>query len=123
MINYLYLKLRTKGGVISSDKFLGNITKLIFLSDHCGSCFQVLDKLEEQTLINNYLVIKSDKSKDSSLDIDDRKYKFSIVRSTKIMNIFGIEKVPTLLSFNQKGTVEDITELKDLNNLVSMLES
>lgn len=110
-----------RGGLISSDQIIGSVTKLIFLSDHCGSCYQVLDKLQHGTGRQNYLVLKPDRPKDSSLNINDKQYNFPLIRSTRLMNSFGIEKVPLIVSINQGGIITEIHELKDTEELTPIL--
>lgn len=48
------------GKKITSEKITGSITKLIFLSDTCGFCFEVLQHLANKPSIKNHLVFKSD---------------------------------------------------------------
>ncbi|MDQ0089830.1 hypothetical protein J2T12_003243 [Paenibacillus anaericanus] len=48
------------GKKITTEKITGSISKLIFLSDTCGFCFEVLQHLANKLSIKNYLVFKND---------------------------------------------------------------
>ncbi|MEK4063243.1 MULTISPECIES: hypothetical protein [Paenibacillus] len=77
--------------------------------------------LQHGTGRQNYLVLKPDRPKDSSMNINDKQYNFPLIRSTRLMNSFGIEKVPLIISISQGGFITEIHDLKDTEELTSIL--
>lgn len=106
---------------ITLNDVKGKITKLIFLSDHCSTCFRVLDTLKQEPTATHFLVIKEDKRKKRALENDEQKYKFPILRSSKIISKLGIERVPTIVTINNNGIVSSIDELGDLDDLKTLI--
>lgn len=100
---------------INSLYFNGVVTKLLFLSDTCGTCIDVLKQLSQKSS-TDYLVIKDNNDK-SSLYLDDKEHKFPIVRSTEIMKMFGIKKVPLLVFLDKDGIINSTAEISDSSNL------
>lgn len=90
----------------------------MFLSDECGTCVEVLKRMSLYTNLNDFLVIKSISFGDSLSDIE---YPISIIRSKKIIKLFGVVKVPTIMTVNDAGRVSGIDELTHMDNLVSLL--
>ncbi|WP_339223017.1 hypothetical protein [Paenibacillus sp. FSL H8-0332] len=102
--------------IILSSNYYGK--KLVFLSDECGTCVEVLKRMSLYTNLNDFLVIKSISFGDSLSDIE---YPISIIRSKKIIKLFGVVKVPTIMTVNDAGRVSGIDELTHMDNLVSLL--
>ncbi|OMF60469.1 hypothetical protein MKY66_02260 [Paenibacillus sp. FSL R5-0766] len=113
-----------RGNIFDSLKIQNSsITKLLFLSDECGTCNEVLDRLSNIPDPNKYLVIKRDINKDIPLTLSDKEQRHPIIRSTKVMNIFGVKKVPLFITLDKNGVIQGIDELKDANNLDNLLEA
>ncbi|WP_147273859.1 TlpA family protein disulfide reductase [Fontibacillus phaseoli] len=110
------------GRKVRSETFPGRVSKLIFLSDSCGSCIEVLNQLANYSLSNHFLVLKSDPEPYSDADLEDISYKFPIFRSSKIVEMFGIQRVPTILTINAEGRIERVDELADPEQLGFCLE-
>ncbi|MNW56706.1 hypothetical protein D3C74_344380 [compost metagenome] len=79
--------------------------------------------LAHKTNIKNYLVFKSDDDTYFNESHKDYYYKFPIIRSTKVVDLFGIRKVPTVLTVSSTGIIEQIYEVSDIENLINYLKS
>lgn len=110
------------GRKVRSEELPGRLSKLIFLSDSCGSCVEVLKQLAGYSQRNQFLVLKGDPEPYSDADLGDISYKFPILRSSKIIEMFGIQRVPTVVTVNAEGRIESIDELADPGQLGSSLE-
>ncbi|MNO12391.1 hypothetical protein D3C76_20010 [compost metagenome] len=106
-----------QNNVIDSLQMPSVITKLLFLSDTCGTCIETQKYLEDLTSFEDLLVIKSGSDKD--VRTDDKQYNYKIVRSSTIMENFGIERVPTIITLDANGIVQKIGEIPDINTLES----
>ncbi|MNW46192.1 hypothetical protein D3C74_234750 [compost metagenome] len=111
------------GKKIISERIPGEISKLIFLSDTCALCFEVLQMLANQPSVHNYLVLKGDEDTYSNVSHKDFHYKFPIIRSTKVVDLFGIKRVPTILTLDSARIIERVDEVADIENLFSYLEN
>lgn len=111
------------GRKVTSEKLPGRISKLIFLSDSCGSCIEVLRQLAGLSQASHFLVLKSDPEPYSDVDLEDISYKFPIFRSSKVIEMFGIQRVPTVVTVNAEGRIESVDELADPGQLGSCLEA
>ncbi|MNW44068.1 hypothetical protein D3C74_212850 [compost metagenome] len=111
------------GKKITSERIPDKITKLIFLSDTCGLCFEVLQMLANQSGIQNYIVFKSDEDTFPNVSHKDFHYKFPIIRSSKVVDLFGIKNVPSIVTLDSVGIIERIDEVADIENLFSYLEN
>ncbi|WP_410770611.1 TlpA family protein disulfide reductase [Fontibacillus sp. BL9] len=110
------------GRKVKSEELPGRVSKLIFLSDSCGSCIEVLKQLASHSQKNHFLVLKSDPEPYSDADLGDISYKFPILRSSKIVEMFGIQRVPTVVTVNAEGRIQSVDELADPGQLGSCLE-
>ncbi|MEK4513145.1 hypothetical protein EJP82_22645 [Paenibacillus anaericanus] len=111
------------GKKITSEKITGSITKLIFLSDTCGFCFEVLQHLANKPSIKNHLVFKSDEDTYLKTGHKDFHFMFPIVRSTEVVDLFGVKRVPTILTLGPTGIIERIDEVAEIEDLFICLES
>lgn len=111
------------GRKVRSETFPGRITKLIFLSDSCASCIEVLKRLEQSPRTNHCLVIKGDPESYSNADLEDTSYDFPIFRSSRIVSVFGIQRVPTIVTVGAEGRIERVDELADPGQLADHLEA
>lgn len=111
------------GKKIISERIPSTITKLIFLSDSCILCFEILHMLAYKSNIQNHLIFKSDENKYFNESHKDYHYKFPIIRSTKIFDLFGIKKVPVILTISPTGIIEQIDEISDMENILDHLTS
>lgn len=110
------------GRKVRSELLPGRVSKLIFLSDSCGSCIEVLKQLESHSQRNDFLVLKSDPEPYSDADLGDISYDFPILRSSKVVEMFGIQRVPTVVTVTEEGRIERVDELADPGQLGSCLE-
>ncbi|WP_334076810.1 hypothetical protein [Paenibacillus sanfengchensis] len=110
------------GRKVRSETFPGRITKLIFLSDSCASCIEVLKRLDHSPRNKHCLVIKGDPEPYSNADLEDISYDFPIFRSTKVVAMFGIQRVPTIVTVSAEGRIERVDELTDPGQLEDCLE-
>ncbi len=110
------------GRKVKSEELPGRVSKLIFLSDSCGSCVEVLKQLSGYPQRNHCLVLKGDPEPYSDADLGDISYKFPILRSSKIIEMFGIQRVPTVVTVNAEGRIESVDELADPGQLGTSLE-
>lgn len=110
------------GKKVRSELLPGRVSKLIFLSDSCGSCIEVLKRLASHSQRNDFLVLKSDPEPDSDADLGDTSYDFPILRSSKVVEMFGIQRVPTVVTVTAEGRIERVDELADPGQLSSCLE-
>ncbi|MNW58205.1 hypothetical protein D3C74_360530 [compost metagenome] len=111
------------GKKIISERIPGKISKLIFLSDTCGLCYEVLQMLANQPSVHNYLVFKGDEDTYTNVSQKDFHYKFPIIRSSKVVDLFGIKRVPTILTVDSVGIIERIDEVADIENLFGYLDN
>ncbi|MNW41599.1 hypothetical protein D3C74_187430 [compost metagenome] len=111
------------GKKIISEKVPGKVTKLVFLSDTCGLCFEVLQMLANQSGGYNYLVFKGDEDTYPNVSHKDLHYNFPIIRSTKVVDLFGIKRVPTIVTLDSTGIIERVDEVADIENLFCYLEN
>lgn len=111
------------GKKITSEKITGSITKLIFLSDTCGFCFEVLQYLANKPSIKNYLVIKSAEDTYLKAGHKDLHYMFPIIRATEVVDLFEIKRVPTILTLGPTGIIERIDEVAEIEDLFIYLEN
>ncbi|GIO86516.1 hypothetical protein J25TS5_34480 [Paenibacillus faecis] len=111
------------GRKVRSETFPGRVTKLIFLSDSCASCIEVLKLLEYSPRTNHCLVIKGDPEPYSNADLEDISYEFPIFRSSRVVSVFGIQRVPTIVTVGAEGRIERVDELADPGQLGDHLEA
>lgn len=110
------------GKRVNSEKLTESISKLIFLSDSCASCNEVLKQLTHNRNTEHFLVIKGDADTYSNASVEDSHYKFPIIRSTKIVDMFGIKRVPAILTLNTERMIERVDEVADIEHLNTYLE-
>lgn len=101
------------GRKVRSELLPGRVSKLIFLSDSCGSCIEVLKQLASHPQRSHFLVLKSDPEPYTDADLGDISYDFPILRSSKVVEMFGIQRVPTVVTVNAEGRIEQVDELAD----------
>ncbi|MEF2968192.1 hypothetical protein V3851_20380 [Paenibacillus sp. M1] len=111
-----------KGRKVKSEELPGRTVKLIFLSDSCASCAEVLRQLANTSFSTYFLVIKSEPEPYSDADLEDIRYPFSIIRSSRIIELFEIRRMPTIVTANASGMIERVDELAEPERLASLIE-
>ncbi|GIO35262.1 hypothetical protein J41TS12_01230 [Paenibacillus antibioticophila] len=109
------------GRKVKSEELSGRVVKLIFLSDSCASCAEVLRQLANSSFNTYFLVFKSEPQPYSDADLEDIRYPFPIIRSTRIMEMFEIRRMPTVVTANASGMIERVDELAEPEHLASLI--
>lgn len=109
------------GNSINSIDIKRTFSKLIFLSDSCGSCIKISEDLDQLSESESFLVVKENKNKKSSLNLNDQEHQFPIIRSSTVFHAYGVKQVPTIISISSEGRILNIDYSINTNDFLKIM--
>ncbi|MGG4449943.1 redoxin domain-containing protein [Brevibacillus sp. HB1.4B] len=111
------------GNLVKLADNFGKKSVLLFISETCETCKDLIPYLSDITLINPYLkifVIVSNYSKQKEYNIPDQ---ISLIRSENIVKQYYIRTVPTMIMVDEKGYILYANGVDNFEQLMAVIKA